>query len=73
MEAEFMACFEAMIHAKWLWNFISGLTVIDSIVKSLKIYSANSTVVFFFENDKYSKCAKYMEMKYFAVKRSLET
>ena len=25
MEAEFVACFEAMVQAKWMWNFVSGL------------------------------------------------
>ncbi|XP_070026363.1 secreted RxLR effector protein 161-like [Nicotiana sylvestris] len=29
MEAEFVACFEATIHALWLRNFISGRGVVD--------------------------------------------
>ncbi|XP_074298847.1 secreted RxLR effector protein 161-like [Silene latifolia] len=33
MEAEFVACFEATIHALWLRNFISGLGIVDSIAK----------------------------------------
>ena len=35
MEAEFVACFEATIQANWLWNFISGLRIIDSIARLL--------------------------------------
>ncbi|XP_074297230.1 secreted RxLR effector protein 161-like [Silene latifolia] len=35
MEVEFVACFEATIHALWLRNFISGLGIVDSIVKPL--------------------------------------
>ena len=31
MEAEFVACFEALSHALWLRNFISGLGVVDFI------------------------------------------
>lgn len=43
MQVEFVAYFEATIHVLWLWNFILGLGVIDTIAKSLKIYCDNST------------------------------
>jgi len=68
MEAEFVACFEATIQANWLRNFISGLGIVDSIAKLLRIYCDNPTTVFFSKNDKYSKGAKHMELKYFVVK-----
>ena len=68
MEDEFVACFEAIVQTNWSWNLISGLRVVDSIAKPLKIYCDNSAVVFFSKNEKYSKGAKYMELKYFAVK-----
>ncbi|KAA0031640.1 Retrovirus-related Pol polyprotein from transposon TNT 1-94 [Cucumis melo var. makuwa] len=47
MEVEFVACFEATVHGLWLRNFISGLGIIDSIVKPLRIYCDNSAAVFF--------------------------
>ena len=72
MEAEFVACFEAMVQAKWLRNFISGLGIVDSIARPLKIYCDNSAAVFFSKNDKYSKGAKHMELKYFAVKEEVQ-
>ena len=72
MEAEFVACFEATVQANWLRNFISGLGVVDSISKPLKIYCNNSATVFFSKNDKYSKGAKHMELKYFAVKEEVQ-
>ena len=72
MEAEFVACFEATIQGLWLRNFISGLGVIDSIARPLKIYCDNSAAVFFSKNDKYSKGAKHMEIKYFAVKEEVQ-
>ena len=72
MEAEFVACFEATIHALWLRNFISGLGVVDTITKPLKIYCDNSAAVFFSKNDKYSKGAKHMELKYFTVKEEVQ-
>ena len=71
MEAEFVACVEAMVQAKWLRNFISGLGIVDSIARLLKIYCDNSAV-FFSKNDKYSKGAKHMELKYFAVKEEVQ-
>ena len=72
MEAEFVACFEATVQANWLRNFISGLGVVDSISKPLKIYCDNSAAVFFSKNDKYSKGAKHMELKYFVVKEEVQ-
>ncbi|KAK6162664.1 hypothetical protein DH2020_002505 [Rehmannia glutinosa] len=41
MEAEFVFYFEATSHGVWLKNFISGLRIIDSISKPLKLYSDN--------------------------------
>jgi len=49
MEAEFVACFEATIQANWLWNFISRLEIVASIVRPLKMYCDNLTIVFFKE------------------------
>jgi hypothetical protein len=69
MEAEFVACFEATIHGLWLRNFISGLRIVDSIAKPLRIYCDNSAAVFFSKNDKYSNGAKHMELKYFSLRR----
>ena len=71
IEAEFVAYFEATIQANWLRNFILGLGVVDSIAKPLKIYCDNSAAVFFSKNDKYSKGAKHMELKYFAIKKEV--
>ena len=72
MEAEFVACFEATVHALWLRNFVSGLGIVDSIAKPLKIYCDNSAAVFFSRNDKYSKGAKHMEIKYLSVKEEVQ-
>jgi len=72
METEFLACFEAIVQANWLRNFILGLGVVDSISKPLKIYCDNSATIFFSKNDKYSKGAKHMELKYFIVKEEVQ-
>ena len=68
MKAEFVACFEATIQANWLWNFISGLKIVDSIARLLKMYCDNFATIFFSKNDKYSKGAKHVKLKYFIVK-----
>jgi len=72
MEAEFIACFKAIIQANWLRNFISGLGIVDSIARPLKMYCDNSAIVFFSKNDKYSKGDKHMELKYFAMKEKVQ-
>ncbi|XP_049372577.1 secreted RxLR effector protein 161-like [Solanum verrucosum] len=72
MEVEFVACYEATIHALWLGNFISGHRVVDTITKPLKIYCDNTTSVFFSKNYKYSKGAKHMELMYYSVKEEAQ-
>ena len=72
LRAEFVVCFEATIQANWLRNFISGLGIVDSIARPLKMYCDNSAAVFFSKNDKYSTGAKHMELKYFAVKEEIQ-
>ncbi|XP_042974887.1 secreted RxLR effector protein 161-like [Carya illinoinensis] len=72
MEAEFVACFEATVHGLWLRNFISGLGVVDSIERPLRIYCDNSSAIFFSKNDRHSKGAKHMELKYLSVKEEVQ-
>ena len=72
VEAEFVACFEALVQDKWLRNFILGLGIVDSIARPLKIYCDNSAAVFFSKNDKYSKGAKHIELKYFVVEEEVQ-
>ena len=72
MEAEFVACFEATIQSLWLQNFISGLGIVDSIAKPLRIYCDNTAAVFFSKNDRYTKGAKHMDLKYLSVKEEVQ-
>lgn len=67
-----MACFEATIQSLWLRNFALGLGIVDSIARPLRIYCDNSAAVFFSKNDKYSKGAKHMELKYLSVKEEVQ-
>ena len=63
---------EANIQALWLQNFTSGFGIIDSIARPLRIYCDNSTVVFFSKDDKYSKGAKYVDLKYLSIKKEVQ-
>ncbi|RVX18923.1 Retrovirus-related Pol polyprotein from transposon TNT 1-94 [Vitis vinifera] len=72
MEAEFVACFEASSHALWLRNFISGLGVVDSIAKPLRIYCDNTAAIFFSKNGKFSSGSKHIDLKYLVVKERVQ-
>jgi len=67
MKTEFVTCFEATIHILWMLNFILELNVVDNIARLLRIYCDNYAIVFFYENDNYSKGAKLMNLKYLSV------
>ena len=72
MESEFVACFEVIVWANWLRNFISGLALVDNISEPLKIYCDNSATIFFSKIDKYSKGAKHIELKNFSIKKEVQ-
>ncbi|WVZ14744.1 hypothetical protein V8G54_012310 [Vigna mungo] len=67
MEDEFVAFVEVTIHVLWLRNCVSRLRI-DNIVRPLRIYCKNSATIFFSKNDKYSKDAIHMDLKYLSVK-----
>ena len=68
MEAEFVSCFEASSQGIWLKSFISGLRIVDSISKPLRIYCDNSATVFFTKNNKSGSRSKHIDIKYLALK-----
>jgi hypothetical protein len=45
MYAEFVVCYEATGQAKWFKKFVSGLRVVYSIEKPLKIYCDNEPAI----------------------------
>jgi len=67
MEAEFVSCFEATSHGVWLKSFISGLKVVDSISRPLKMYCDNSAAVFMAKYNKSGSQSKHIDIKYLAV------
>ena len=72
IEAEFIACFEATVQSLWLRNFFNGLSIIGTIAKQMRIYCDNAAAVFFSKNDRYSKGAKHMDLKYLSVKEEVQ-
>jgi len=61
MQAEYVACYEATLHAIWLRNFISRLQIVDSISNPLTIYCDNSAVVGFSRNNMGSSRSKHID------------
>ncbi|KAL6342944.1 hypothetical protein AAG906_016964 [Vitis piasezkii] len=73
MEAEYVACYEATCHAIWLRNFVSGLHVIDSIMRPLRIYCDNSVAVQFSKNNKTTRGSKHIDIKYLVIRAQLRS
>lgn len=67
MEAEFVSCYETTSHGVWLKSFISGLTIVDSISKPLRMYCDNSAAVFMAKNNKSGSRSKHIDIKYLAI------
>jgi hypothetical protein len=72
MYAEFVVCYEATGQAEWFKIFVSGLRVVDSIEKPLKIYCNNDPAVQYSYNNKKSDVAKYINIKYYVVKEKIQ-
>ena len=72
MEVEFVSCFEATLHGVWLKSFISGLRIMDSISKPLRMYCDNSAAVFMAKNNKSGNLNKHIDIKYLAIRNVLK-
>ena len=72
MEAEFVSCFEARSHGVWLKSFISGLRIVDSISRSLKLYYDNSSTIFMAKNKKSRSRSKHIDIKYLAIREHVK-
>ncbi|XP_068639523.1 secreted RxLR effector protein 161-like [Aristolochia californica] len=66
MEAELVSYFEATSHGVWLKSFISGLRIMDSISRPLRIYCDNSVIVFIAKNNNSESRSKHIDIKYLA-------
>ena len=71
-EAEFVSCFEATSHGVWLKSFISGLRIVDSISRPLRMYCDNSAAVFLAKNNKSGSRSKHIDIKYLAIRERVK-
>ena len=71
MEAEFFACYEATKQALWLKNFSSGLRVMDTVPKPIKLLCDNAAAVFFSKNNKSGSRSKHIDIKYLVVRENV--
>ena len=69
---EFVSCFEATSHGVWLKSFISGLRVVDSISRPLKLYCDNFVAVFMAKNNKSGSRSKHIDIKYLAIRERVK-
>ncbi|XP_074271055.1 secreted RxLR effector protein 161-like [Silene latifolia] len=72
MEAEFVSYFEATSHGVWLKGFISGLRVVDSISRPIRMYCDNSVAVFMAKNNRSGSRSKHIDIKYLAIKERVQ-
>ena len=71
MKAEFVSYFEASSHGVWLKSFISGLRIMDSIIRPLKLYCDNSVAVFMATNNKSGSRSKHINIKYLVIREGV--
>ena len=72
MEAKFVSCFEATSHGVWLKSFMSGLRIVDSISRPLRLYCDNSAAVFMAKNNKSGSRSKHIDIKYLAIRERVK-
>jgi hypothetical protein len=72
MYAEFVPCYEAVGQAMWLKKFVSGLRVVDSIERPLKLYCDNESAVLYAHNNKKTKAANHINIRFYVVKEKIQ-
>ena len=72
MEVEFISYFEATSHGVWMKSFISGLRIIYSISRPLKVFCDNSAAVYLAKNNKSVSRSKHIDIKYLSIKERVK-
>jgi len=73
MTAEFVACSEASNHGIWLRNFVTGLKIMESIERPLKLYCDNKSAVLYSNNNRSSTKSKHIDIKFLVVKERVQS
>ena len=71
MESNSVSYFEATSQGVWPKSFISGLRVMDSISRALRIFYDNSGV-FLAKNNKSGSRNKHIDIKYLAIREHIK-
>jgi hypothetical protein len=72
MQAEYVACYEALGQAVWLKNFVLGIKVIDNILRPIMMYCDNEAALPFVSNNTSIGGAKHIDIKYRVVKERIQ-
>ncbi|GKF71290.1 hypothetical protein Tco_0207404, partial [Tanacetum coccineum] len=72
MMAEYVSVYNATCHAMSLRNLITGLKIINSISRPLKIYCDNSAAVSFSNSNSSTRAGLYLDTKYLFVRERVE-
>ena len=73
MEAEFIACYEALDHGIWLQNFIIELRIVDGIEKPLRINCDNKAAELYSKNNWSLSKSKHIDIKFLVVKERVQS
>ena len=73
MTIEFIACYEASNHGVWLWNFVTGLHIVDDIERPLKSFCDNKSAVLYSNNNRSSSKSKHIDIKFLVVKERVQS
>jgi hypothetical protein len=72
MHIEFVACYETVGQAMWLKKFVSGLRVVNSIERPLKLYYDNEPAILYAHNNKKTKAVKHINIRFYVVKEKIQ-
>ncbi|KAJ0432634.1 putative RNA-directed DNA polymerase [Helianthus annuus] len=72
MMAEYIAVYNATCHGMLLRNLITGLKIVNSISRPLKLYCDNSAAVSFSNSNSSTGAGLYLDTKYLFVRERVE-
>ncbi|KAJ0495145.1 putative RNA-directed DNA polymerase [Helianthus annuus] len=72
MMAEYIAVYNATCHGMLLRNLITGLKIVNSISRTLKLYCDNSAAVSFSNSNSSTGAGLYLHTKYLFVRERVE-
>jgi hypothetical protein len=56
----------------WIKKFVTDLRVVDSIERPLKLYCDNEPTILYSHNNKKTKAAKYINIRFYVMKEKIQ-